>query len=201
MKRKKVSIIVPFHYMKDWQFFLERCMKSIEIQHFKDYEVLLLKGGNASQTQNQLMRSATGELIKILHADDYFTDPFSLERIVAEFGEFDYWMASGCLHQGTMGPVDRPHKAVYTQDIHTGNNGLGGPSVITLRNELGVFFDESLHWMYDVDLYKRLHDKYGPPKIINDYSVVIGLHSDQSTNQIPDITKLSEVQTMKKRYE
>jgi len=197
---KKVSIVIPFVFMQNWDPNLHRCLASIEAQTFKDYEIILLKSGRAAETQNQLISSAKGELIKILHMDDFFTEKDSLQKIVDNFGQFDYWMATGCLHSENFGEPKYPHLARYFQDIHTGNNGLGAPSVITFRNELGVYFDEDLDWLYDVSLYKKLYDKYGPPKILDEYSVTIGLHSHQLTHQIPDDQKLSEVNLMGKRY-
>lgn len=197
----KVSCIIPFHFSPRWDVYLARCLKSIEAQTFKDYEIILLKRDRAAKTQNDLMKVAQGELIKILHADDCFTSPDSLQNIVDDFGEFDYWQASGCLHSEDFGEPGYPHYATYSQDIHTGNNTIGSPSVITLRNELGVFFDEDSDWLYDTTLYRKLYDTYGVPKILNDLSVTIGLHAGQLTRTLPDDIKREEITRMSKRYQ
>lgn len=195
----KVSIIIPFHFSPNWDQLLSRCLKSIEAQTFKDYEIILLKRDRAAKTQNDLMQMAQGELIKILHADDYFTDKDSLQRIVRDFGSLDYWQASGCLHDdGTT--IFHSHYARYSQDIHKGNNTIGSPSVLTLRNDLGVTFDEDSDWLYDCTLYKKLYNQYGPPKILDELSVVIGLHNAQLTHSISQQQKDAEVVTMTKRY-
>lgn len=196
---KKVSIIVPFHFMPYWEAHLEVCLRSIEKQTFKDYEIILLKSDRAAETQNQLIQMVQGELIKILHMDDQFTDKNSLQSIVDAFGEFDYWQASGCWHTDGINTF-HPHLARYSSDIHTGNNTIGAPSVLTFRNDLGVTFDEDLDWLYDVSLYKKLYDKYGPPMLFDKYPVTIGLHSGQLTHAISEESKKREVEIMFKRY-
>lgn len=196
----KISIIVPFTFCENWSFLLSRCLASIHHQTFTDHEIILLKFGRAAETQNRLIDCAQGELIKILHMDDFFAQENSLQKIVDSFGKFDNWMATGCLHQEIGEEPKIPHFARYVEDIHTGNNCIGSPSVITFRNDLGVHFDPSLDWLYDVDFYKQLHQKYGAPHILDDLNVVIGLHLGQLTRTIPDSQKISEVATMKKRY-
>lgn len=195
----KISIIVPFHFGKNWSPLLERCLKSIESQSFKDYEILLLKYGRAAETQNQLIERAKGDLIKILHADDYFSTPRALEMILASFDINTQWHISGCLHDDG-NHVFYPHKAHYSSDIHTGNNTIGSPSVLTFRNGLGLTFDEDLDWLYDVSLYKKFYDKFGEPSILDSFPVTIGLHPEQLTHIIPDDLKNKEVEIMSKRY-
>lgn len=195
----KVSIVIPFSYMVGWEKYLERCLKSIESQTFTDYEILLLKYGKAGETHNELFNRAKGELIKVLHVDDYFTHETSLQTIVENFGQFDYWQASGCWHDDGS-RVYHPHKARWSEDIHTGNNTIGAPSVLTFRNGLGVSFDEALVWLVDADLYRKFYDKYGPPAILDDYPVTIGLHPGQATHLISDETKTKEYELMMKRY-
>lgn len=196
----KISILVPFHFMPNWDLYLERCLKSIEGQTFKDYEIITMKYDRAANTQNRLIKDAQGELLKILHMDDCFTSPDSLQRIVDNFSQFDYWQAAGCYHSVDFGEPTAPHFATYAQDIHTGNNTIGAPSVVTFRNGLGVYFDEDLDWLYDVSLYKKLYDQYGPPKILDEYPITVGLHSGQLTHQIPDDIKRKEVELMSSRY-
>ncbi len=196
----KVSIIIPFHFGKDWDLLLSRCLQSIEMQTFTEYEILLLKLGRAAQTQNSLMERARGEIVKILHADDFFTEETSLQQIVNHFDSETIWMATGCLHAQDFGQPKYPHLARYSEDIHTGNNTIGAPSVLAFRNDLGITFDEDLDWLYDVSLYKKLFDSYGPPKILDEFPVTIGLHSGQLTHAVSEEQKHREVELMKTRY-
>lgn len=201
MSNPKVSIAVPYHQTPNTAFFLSRLLTSIHQQTFKDYEIILTNDGLMAENTNSAMRKATGELIKILYMDDYFYSPDSLEEIVKAFTKDTIWLATGCIHQlGQEAPV-RPHLPEYTDDIETGNNKIGSPSVITLRNEGKLFFDEKLSYLLDCDLYKRYNATYGKPTLINDLNVVIGLHENQVSNTMTKREKLEEYNYMDKKYE
>lgn len=193
MSTPKISIVIPFHWLKDWNSFLKRCLESIEIQSFVDYEVILMKVGSMPVTSNRVIESARGELVKILFMDDYFAHKDSLKEIVDNFGENDQWLVTGCEHQRNGRLSDNPHYPRYTDDISTGNNCIGSPSVLTFRKEGCLLFDENLSYMLDCDLYKRYYDKYGLPKILNDLNVVIGLHDGQVSNLMSEEEKLKEI--------
>lgn len=192
----KLSIVVPIHAgMKNGDYFLWRLIQSVMSQSFKDYEIVIVQEGSMPVNSNSGMQRATGELIKILYLDDYFFHENALQVIVDNFGKDDHWLATGCIHQRT-GHRDfyedphSPHYPEYTNDIHTGNNRIGSPSVITLRNEGHLLFDENLSFLLDCDLYKRYYLKYGKPKLVKDLNVVIGIGQHQTSATISD----SEIQ-------
>lgn len=189
----KVSIVVPFHWMKDWQVHLTRCLESIEKQELRDYEVILTKAGSMPVNTNRAIECAKGELIKILYMDDCFSSEYALEDIVMHFSEEDEWMITGC----DTNPYPR-----WTDDIETGNNKLGSPSVLTFRNHFAdnLLFDERMSWMLDADLYKRMHEKYGKPKILDAKNILIGVHSGQMTNLLSHEEKFYEQEYMKQKY-
>lgn len=202
----KVSIVVPIHAgMKNGDFFLWRLVQSVMRQTFKDYELIIVQHGSMPENTNFGMRKATGELIKILYLDDYFAHDNALKEIVENFTDDDHWLATGCLHEkseeGYFETPHSPHYPKYSQDIHKGNNTIGSPSVITLRNGGLLLFDENLSFLLDCDLYKRYFDIYGPPKLITDLNVVIGIHSGQTSSTMPDNAKLDEFNYMKTKYE
>lgn len=196
----KISIVIPFHWMEDWEFFMGRCLRSVEKQSFKDYEVILTKAGLMAENTNRAIESAKGELIKILYMDDYFADSQALQVIVDNFKEEDMWLATGCLHKRKEEVPHSPHLPEYTADIHTGNNRIGSPSVITLRNKGLLLFDENLSFLLDCDLYRRYYDEYGPPKLLNDLNVVIGLGEHQTSQTMPSADKFKELNYMLKKY-
>ena len=146
-----ISIVIPvYDKMKDGDFFLNRCLDSIKSQTYTDYEIVMTHEGNSPHNTNLGMKQAEGDLIKILHQDDYFTHENSLKEIVDNFkGD---WLITGCSNNWY---------PVYTGDIHLGNNKLGSPSVLTIRNGLDMYFDEELIWLFDCDFYKRMYNKYG----------------------------------------
>lgn len=197
--RKKISIAIPFHWMENWPFFLNRCLKSIEEQTFTDYEVVLINHSTMPVTSNRAIESATGELIKILYMDDYLAHANALENIVRNFGKDDMWLATGCVHDLGDGAQTNPHHPAWNDEMSTGVNTIGSPSVITLRNEGRLLFDENLSWLLDADLYTRYYQTYGKPKLINDLSVVIGIGEHQMTHKLTDEEKLSEHEYMNKK--
>lgn len=190
--------------MQNGEFFLWRLTQSLMKQTFKDYEFVVVQQGKMAENSNAGIQKAKGELIKILYLDDYFAHDKALETIVKNFKEEDHWLATGCIHQSTEPDYyedpHSPHLPSYTQDIHLGNNRIGSPSVVTLRNGDHMLFDERLSFLLDCDLYKRYYAQYGPPKLINDLNVVIGIHSGQTSATMPDKEKLSEFEYMRKKY-
>lgn len=206
----KISIVVPIHKgMKNGDFFLWRLIQSLMEQTFKDYELVIVQEGTMPQNTNAGLLKARGELVKILYLDDYFAHPDALQRIVEAFKPEDMWLATGCLHQQEeYSPFGQwftekphsPHLPEYTEDVHTGNNRIGSPSVITLRNQGLLLFDENLSFYLDCDLYKRYYAKYGPPKLVNDLNVVIGIGSHQTSQTMPPQEKLKEFEYMQKKY-
>ena len=64
----KISIVIPVSKkMKNGDYFLKRCLKSIKSQTFKDYEIVMTEKGNASHNTNEGIKQAKGDYIKILH--------------------------------------------------------------------------------------------------------------------------------------
>lgn len=190
----KISICIPFHWMKNWQFFLARCLESIEKQTFKDYEVILAKVSSMPVTSNRVIGQAKGELVKILYMDDWFAHPDALKDIV-EFmdNEVGHWLITG---------VDTNPTPMWTDDIQTGNNKLGSPSALTFRNlfNKNLLFDEKLSWLLDCDLYKRLQKEFGTPRIMSGVNVNIGVGDHQMTNIMSNDYKLSEHEYVRNKY-
>lgn len=191
--KPRISCVVPFHWMQNWEFFLNRCLKSIESQTFTDYEIILTKAGSMPVNSNRAIQSAQGEIIKILYMDDYLM-PDALKHIDEEFT--GGWLASGCVHDdGTN--IIAPHVATFAPGLA---NTIGSPSVVAFENNEPLLFDENLSWMLDVDLYQRLYERYGFPTIIPTMDVVIGLHPGQATNLMTEAQKQKEVDYVAKKY-
>lgn len=190
----KISIVLPIHDMKNGAFFLWRAVNSIMEQTFKDYEIIITKEGPMPVNTNAGIKKARGELIKILYMDDWFAHPNALQEIVDAFSENVEWMITG---------VDDNPVPTWTDDIHYGNNKLGSPSALTLRNHGAdtMLFDEKLSWLLDCDLFRRLFDKYGWPKILtNTVNVKIGKHDGQMTHLMSNDYKQSEHEYVADKY-
>ena len=184
----KISIVIPIHPMKNGDFFLWRLIQSIMMQSFKDYEIIITQEGLMAENTNAAMKKAQGEIIKIIYLDDYLAHKDSLKVIVDNFGD-SMWLATGCLHDNGDGKLFNPHFPTYSEDIHTGNNTIGSPSVLSLRREGCLYFDTKLSWLLDCDLYQRYNKAYGLPTLVNDLNVVMGLGSHQTTHILKNEVK------------
>jgi glycosyltransferase involved in cell wall biosynthesis len=191
MKNPLVSICIPYYETENSKVFLKRAIDSLRQQTYKNWELIVTEDGTAAKNHNSAIRQATGDLIKILHTDDYFTHEKALENIVKAFTTDTKWLITGC--SNNLNPM-------YMGDIHLGNNKLGAPSVLTIRKGEDVWFDENLVWLFDCDFYKRMYMKYGEPKIINGDHITIGEGAHQATNRIVQKQKDMEVFEMQKRY-
>lgn len=194
--KPKISICIPIYPMKNKNFFLKRCLESIHRQTFKDYEIVITEQGKMAENTNASIKEATGEYIKIMYMDDFFAHDDALKVIVDNL-DCD-WLATGCTH--TDGRVRfNDHYAVWNKSIHNSNT-IGSPSVITFKNDDPILFDENLTWVLDCDFYKRMYDRYGMPKIIDDINVVIGVGEHQATSFLSDELKNNEQKEMYEKY-
>ena len=166
--------------------------QSLDIKYFKN----LRKG--ISPNTNEAIKKATGNLIKILYMDDFLADENSLQDIISNFK--GNWLVTGCGQDMGDGKIINEHFPTYNKKIYLGKNTIGAPSVLTIKNENPLLFDENLTWLLDCDYYKRLYDKYGEPDILNKVNVVIGLGKNQATNHLKYRIKWRERQLMRQKY-
>ena len=189
----KVSVVVPIHDMAGGDKFLWRLVNSLTAQTFKDWELIITKEGKMAENTNAGIRRASGEIIKILYLDDYFAHEKALENIVGNFK--CGWLATGCVHDWGDGKLKDPHLPKIEGLIgDTTSNTIGSPSVVAFENKDPLLFDENMTWVLDMDYYKRLYDRYGPPTILDSYDVVMGCGGHQVTNTLTTEDKRSEEQ-------
>lgn len=197
-----ISICIP-----TWEAYgqgvelLKRCLNSVKSQTYRDFEVIVSDNSKGNEilelcerytrvryiynpvrgmavNTNNAMKKAKGGLVKILYQDDYFAHENALQEIADKFKPEDVWMITACSNN------PKPYYSQY--------NTLGSPSVLTLRNGLDIWFDKNLKWVLDLDLYKRLYEIYGEPKILLDMNIIIGLGSHQETNHLTNEEKAKE---------
>ncbi len=186
--KPRVSICIPTYKQTEY---LKKTLDSIKIQTFKDFEIVITddspdnsvkelvntydfdvnlryiknkipKGSPANW--NEAIRQSTGEYIKIMHHDDWFTDETSLHKFVELLdnnpnADFAF---SGCLnfiHE------KKSHHFVNSDNIQKLRedpyilllgNIIGAPSVTIYRNNASSAYDESIKWLVDLDFYIRL---------------------------------------------
>ena len=221
-KKPYLSVCIPTHDMEGKQYFLKRCLDSLWDQTFQDFEIIITdnsedyeiekicdwyrtgiryirnpKKGMAPNT-NEGIKNAKGHLIKILYMDDYLAHKKALEEIVANFK--GHWLVTACRHTTDGETFFNTHLASYNDSIHTGQNTIGSPSVLTVLNKNPLLFDEEMTWLLDCDLYKRYHDKYGDPVVLDDANVIIGVGEHQMTFTMGDDRKAKEYEYITKKY-
>lgn len=219
---KEISVVIPTHGMKNGEYFFRRCLDSLWNQSFQDFDIVVTDNSDddkiericewyrtgihyyrnprkgMAQNTNEGINRATGRLIKILYMDDYMAHNKALENIHRHFkGE---WLVTGCAHSRDGIEKIRPHFPEYNSDIHIINT-IGSPSVLTIKNDVPLLFDEELTWLLDADLYKRYHEAYGNPTILEEINVIIGIGQHQMTYELTDERKLQEEVYVKTKHE
>jgi glycosyltransferase involved in cell wall biosynthesis len=141
----------------------------IDVSYVQNHEML----GNSAANLNNAIRRATGRLVKILFQDDFLFSETSLEQTAEAFDvSHDRWLVSACEHSSDGRTFYRPFYPTYNDKIHLGKNTISSPSVVTVSNDHPLLFDENLLWLMDCDYYRRCHDAFGDPKILNAITVV-----------------------------
>lgn len=218
----KLSIAVPTHQVEENYLLFARLLDSLWTQTFQDFEIVVTDNSDddsiknicdyyktgihylrnpikgMAQNTNEAIRRSKGKIIKILYMDDYLNHDYALEEVVDNFK--GGWLVSGCTHTLTGEDTFDQHHPSYSDDIITGKNTIGSPSVLAFENKSPLFFDENMTWLLDCDYYYRLHQRYGPPTIIGDVGVVIGLGEHQLTNTMGEERKLQEYEYIKNKY-
>lgn len=228
---KLISVCIPTYEMRGYGYaFLKQSFDILAIQTFKDFDVVIsdhsktdiIKNlcaeyknkldihyyknaeniGNSSANINNAIKKAGGKLIKILFQDDFLYSNESLENIIKNFDlDKDHWLITACEHSHNGIHFYRPFYPKYNNKIHLGKNTISSPSVLTIKNENPLFFDEKLVWLMDCDYYKQCYDAYGEPKILNKINVVNRTGSHQVSNTIATkLVKKREYQYVLKKY-
>lgn len=199
---KKISIAIP-----TWECngkgseFLDDLLRTIEIQHFKDFEVVVSdhskndelihkvkefsskfeikyfknenNHGNSPANLNNAINNCNGEVIKIMFQDDFFYDDEALEKIYYSLIDSDrMWLLNGTNHT-------KDHGNSFYWDLYPsfndnllrGVNTISSPSVVSFKREVDLRFDEKLVYFMDLDFYYGMREKYGEPVYYNDILV------------------------------
>ncbi|MDU1892723.1 MAG: glycosyltransferase family 2 protein [Dysgonomonas sp.] len=208
----KVSICIPVYKHVD---FLKRCLDSVLIQTFSDYEVIITDDSPNDELErlvttyqderiryirnkpslgspanwNKGLEMAGGDYIKILHHDDWFSLPNSLEAYVHLLDnnpDVDIAFSSSC-DIDTNG-IKKVHilnplflsKIKEDPEFLALGNKLGAPSISIFRNHKGYLFDPDLVWVVDTDFYIRVMKRnsfaFTPEILVN-----IGVSEHQAT--------------------
>lgn len=224
MNRPLLSVAVPTHKMENGNYFFRRLLDSLWDQSFQDFEIVVSDNSDDGDIQricewyrtgiryvrnprkgmapntNRAIRESRGDFIKFLYMDDFLSHDQALKNIINRFN--GHWLVTSCNHclgEDSERRFDSHHPK-WSDDIHLGNNTIGSPSVLTVKTQSAIFFDEKMTWLLDCDYYRRLYDLFGKPTIINDIGVTIGLHEGQATHTMGDERKQQEHEYIREKY-
>ena len=230
LKNNLISIVIPTYEMKgDGLFFLKLNLNGILCQTHKNIEVIisdhsidnnieqlcvefsdklnikyfrnLLDRGSSSANMNNGINNSNGSIIKLLMQDDYLHTPNALENTLKAFNKNNInWAVAGCAYGGKDGLVRGNMFPRYTENILSGNNRIGSPSVLTIKNEEPILFNNDLIWLMDCDYYNRYYDKFGQTYIINEHHVFVSQHEYQLTILLSEERKNKEIELVKTIY-
>lgn len=207
-----VSVLTPAYDMHGkGEFFLNELLKSAAEQTYRDFEVVvtdtsrhqdllrvcrlwskilqirhvsLPRGTRVGESYNAAVFSAEGDIFKFLNQDDAFFHEESLAVTVGLFGDpMCMWVAEATIHQTQDGRLVNPliPHFDYSQLIR-GKNKMSCESVLAVRSQAAVVFDQRLWWLLDVDYYARLAAAHGMPVIGKRTSTLQHLGPHQATN-------------------
>jgi glycosyltransferase involved in cell wall biosynthesis len=224
----KVSICIPCYNNADE---VERLLNSILEQNYTDYEVNISDDSTDTETQillekykgrianlkyihnekpyghifnwNAAINMATGEYIKIMFSDDWFTDKDSLAEFVnlLDTNSKAIFAFSGSrqVSENDMSSYDRYAPKEYIDRLKRDyrylfqSNQIGAPSAIIYRRDKdgqASLFDEKSNWASDVFLYFELFGKSQDKTNAFVYTekplVSIGVHANQYTESFSE---------------
>jgi len=187
---------------------LKELFDSVKVQTFTDYEIVVsdnspndlveklcddysvnykknLTHVGMSANSNYVMDMCSGEYIKILHCDDLLFSQDALKIIVDFLDNSDkYWLVNGFNHTYDSTTFFDSRVPQYPDHLLVGNNLLGCPTNVTIRNKNIEYFDTNAETSMDHEWYHRLRMKYGMPLIISDTLTTSRLHSNSTTSKL-----------------
>lgn len=232
-KKPYISICIPAYKRPEN---IDRLLQSISIQSFKDYEVIITDDSMDDSLQPVLQKysylpilyfknvqalgtpanwnygisKASGEWIKIMHDDDWFSSTTSLE----EFDEhtksrrkfiFSAYknITAGIGEEIPMLFPESWKKRIIKEPVTLlSNNVIGPPSVTLVHRSITENYDESMKWRVDLDFYIRVLKSEKNYEYIKNHLVNVGVSSSQVTNYClnqPEV-ELPEGLSMLKKY-
>jgi glycosyltransferase involved in cell wall biosynthesis len=215
MKNPIISICIPAYKRIDY---LKRLLGSIEIQKFKDFEVIISDDSNDHSVEellkdfngkfeikyfknekalgtpanwNLAISKATGEWIKLIHDDDWFTNEHSLEKFtLATNNNNNKFIFSAYCNKTE---ITNNSEMMFFNEILKNNilknpllllakNIIGPPSVTLFHNSIKEKYDEDLKWRVDIEYYIRNISKGIEFSYINEPLINVGVSESQVTN-------------------
>ena len=184
-----VSICIPTYNQVE---FLALVMNSLIEQTYQDFEVIVSDDSTSDEVSslvseykgrlnlryfrnqpsqgairnwNHCLKMAEGEVVKLMHHDDYFSSPTSLEQLVTPFlQENTMIVASAANVKNVRNQTETVFRATESQlqmlkdnpILLLKGNFIGPPSALMYRNHCKFDYDERLKWLVDIEAYLRM---------------------------------------------
>jgi len=181
------EVVISDHSkINDIASFCDSYSSKFKIKYIKNFYYRDLPHPGTENTNNA-MKYCDGEYIKILHQDDFFVNDFALEKIVKCLDDSEKkWLVSGFNHTYDGKNFFWEKIPEYPDNILIGNNLIGAPTNVTIRNDSKIDFDidPRIAMGIDVEWYHRLRMKYGMPFFINDILVTSRIRDDRISANI-----------------
>lgn len=163
--------------------------KGLEILYIRNENMI----GNSSANLNEAIKSAKGDIIKVIFQDDFLYHDRSIEDIVNEYKKDNNikWLVTSCCHTENGSMYYNYMDPKYTENILEGNNRISSPSVLSFINsDDKLLFDPEFVWLMDCDYYYRMYQKYGLPFYLKSINVVNRHWGGQLTKTLsPEVTE------------
>ncbi|MCF8406823.1 MAG: glycosyltransferase [Chitinophagaceae bacterium] len=209
-----ISICIPAYKRIDY---LKRLLSSIEIQNFKNYEVIISDDSNDNSVEellkdfkgkfeikyfknekalgtpanwNHAISKATGQWIKLMHDDDWFSNEHSLEKFVSATKNGHPFIFSAYSNKVEL--TNNTEMMFFNEKLKTSilknpllllaKNIIGPPSVTLFHNSIKDKYDERLKWRVDIEYYISNISKGVDFAYINEPLINVGVSESQVTN-------------------
>lgn len=223
---KKISIAIPtFEAYGKGAEFLDDLLRTIEIQTFKDFEVVISdhseddevinkvkefkdifeiryrrnenNRGNSPANMNNAISKCSGEIIKIMFQDDFFYDDEALEKIYYALSDSDkMWLLNGTNHTNDHGnSFYWELYPTFNDQLLMGVNTISSPSVVAFKQQSEITFDETLVYFMDIDYYYGMQKKYGDPVFYNDILITNRFHENSISSNIKNKEEMMSVES------
>jgi glycosyltransferase involved in cell wall biosynthesis len=214
MPDKLVSICIPAYENLP---FLKQLLDSILIQSYPRIEVIISDDSAGEDIKNALpsyviklnikyfkntpavktpanwnkaLDKASGDLLMLIHQDDWLNGPDVISKYVKVFEEnpdvdFAFCRSMALSENNAAGLIAYHKKILDNLSVHPEGlllgNVIGPPSNVMIRKNVSLRYTVPFIWLVDVEYYMRLLQKGYKYYFINEPLISVGLHDQQAT--------------------
>lgn len=132
---------------------------SLAVRYVRNLE----RVGVSNNTNNAIAHAAS-DRIKIMYQDDLFIHPLALHLCELAL-ERKPWVVASYFSLDRQSRRGRRHDPFWHEEMLTGKNTIGMPSVLSIRRN-HFTFDPKLRTRLDCEYYWLLYREFGPPEFV-----------------------------------